>query len=149
MIDPCSFRRISLDTTVIALLDSLAEAVASCVVRSLMTQLPPLRASHEPTPAAEVLNERLLLRETEAARLLAVTPRTLQAWRVRGGGPRFVRLGGRAVRYSAADLAAFVEHGVRRSTSDPGTRPSEGGGSRMLGHASRRRDQLRGGEPNP
>ena len=78
------------------------------------------------TSQTEVPEERLLLRESEAARVLAVTPRTLKGWRLRGNGPPCSRLGGRAVRYSASDLAAFVEHGVRRSTSDPCSRRIDG-----------------------
>jgi hypothetical protein len=61
-----------------------------------------------------------LLRQDEAARLLSVSARTLEKWRVSGRGPRFVRLG-RAVAYDPADLTEFIEAGRRRSTSDPGT----------------------------
>jgi len=43
----------------------------------------------------------------EAARLLGVSHRTLEDWRNRGGGPRFIHLG-RLVRYRAADLERFV-----------------------------------------
>lgn len=48
-----------------------------------------------------------LRREREAAQALAVSPRTLQAWRRRGVGPPFVRLG-RAVRYDAAALERWI-----------------------------------------
>ena len=40
-----------------------------------------------------------LLTEFPAAEVLNLSIRTLQAWRLRGGGPLFVRLSGRAVRY--------------------------------------------------
>ena len=52
----------------------------------------------------------LLMRENEAAARLAVAPRTLQAWRCRGGGPPFVRIAG-AIRYAEDDLEAFVQAG--------------------------------------
>ncbi|KAA6181768.1 helix-turn-helix domain-containing protein [Thiohalocapsa marina] len=39
-----------------------------------------------------------LLTEREAALILSVSARTLQAWRVSGGGPEYVKLG-RAVRF--------------------------------------------------
>lgn len=58
-----------------------------------------------------------LLTETDAADHLAVSVRTLQQWRVAGGGPRFVKIG-RCVRYTPADLATFVDAGARSHTSE-------------------------------
>jgi hypothetical protein len=55
--------------------------------------------------------------ETVAADLLGVSPRTLQAWRVRGGGPRFCKIG-RSVRYRRRDLVAFQEARLFSSTSE-------------------------------
>jgi hypothetical protein len=63
-----------------------------------------------------------LLDEKQAAALLKLSVKCLQGWRVRGGGPPFVKLG-RAVRYEVLALEAFVQEAVRRSTSDPGTPP--------------------------
>ena len=40
-----------------------------------------------------------LLRPVDAAALLGFTKRALEAWRHRGGGPAFVRVSARAVRY--------------------------------------------------
>ena len=60
-----------------------------------------------------------LLTEQQAAGLLHVTVKTLQAWRVRGGGPPFIKVG-RLVRYRPEDLEAFVCAATRASTSDPG-----------------------------
>jgi hypothetical protein len=64
-----------------------------------------------------------LLNEAEAARFLNISPRTLQAWRSRGFGPPFVRIG-RAIRYRRCDLeqwasAGIVEHRSPTSTSRP------------------------------
>lgn len=63
-----------------------------------------------------------LLNEDQTAALLGVSPRTLQGWRVRGGGPRFIALGagGRVVRYRQSDLEAYIEQRARVSTSDSG-----------------------------
>lgn len=61
------------------------------------------------------------LRTPEAARLLAISPRTLEKHRVFGTGPVFRKLGGRVV-YAVSDLEAWAEEGARRSTSDPGTK---------------------------
>jgi DNA-binding transcriptional MerR regulator len=49
-----------------------------------------------------------LLTEIQAADLLRLSVRTLQAWRTRGFGPAFVRAG-RAVRYRHQDLIAWIE----------------------------------------
>jgi predicted DNA-binding transcriptional regulator AlpA len=45
--------------------------------------------------------------EREVAGLLGLSVATLRAWRHRGEGPRFLRLG-RAVRYLPADVEDFV-----------------------------------------
>jgi excisionase family DNA binding protein len=52
--------------------------------------------------------ELILLTEQQAAQVLTVKEKTLQAWRVRGGGPKFVKLG-RCVRYRREDLDKFLD----------------------------------------
>jgi excisionase family DNA binding protein len=52
--------------------------------------------------------EPILLTEQQAAQVLTVKEKTLQAWRVRGGGPKFVKLG-RCVRYRREDLDKFLD----------------------------------------
>ncbi len=47
------------------------------------------------------------LTEREVAELLGLSVATLRAWRHRGKGPRFLRLG-RSVRYLPADVDDFV-----------------------------------------
>lgn len=47
------------------------------------------------------------LTEREVAELLGLSVATLRAWRHRGKGPRFLRLG-RSVRYLPSDLDDFV-----------------------------------------
>jgi len=49
-----------------------------------------------------------LLSTTETAFLIGLAPRTLEAKRLRGGGPPFVRISARAVRYRRADVVAWV-----------------------------------------
>lgn len=53
-----------------------------------------------------------LLVEVHAAKLLAVSTRTLQAWRRKNFGPPFVRLG-RGIRYRRTDLLSWVAAQVR------------------------------------
>ncbi|MDG4895821.1 helix-turn-helix domain-containing protein [Mesorhizobium sp. WSM4976] len=60
-----------------------------------------------------------LLNTRFAAMFLSVKPKTLQNWRTRDGGPCFIRIGG-TVAYRVSDLRAFIEVGLRSSTSDLG-----------------------------
>lgn len=83
------------------------------------------------TPAAH--SGPRYLRTPDAAKLLGLSPRTLEKHRCYGTGPVFRRLGGRVV-YALDDLEAWADLGTRRSTSDPGVgtvypakrRPAEG-----------------------
>ena len=63
---------------------------------------------------------KYLLTEAEAARLLGFTPRFLQERRYKGGGPKFVRVSARAIRYRREDLETWAEERLRTSTSDRG-----------------------------
>ena len=56
------------------------------------------------------------LTEREVAELLGLSVATLRAWRHRGKGPRFLRLG-RSVRYLPADVADFVRASAVDTTS--------------------------------
>ncbi len=60
-----------------------------------------------------------LLTERDASKLLCLSVRTLQKWRLSGRGPRFLKLG-HAVRYDRAELERFLAKARRASTSDPG-----------------------------
>jgi excisionase family DNA binding protein len=60
-----------------------------------------------------------LLTTQEAADLLGVSARTIEGLRLKGGGPRFVKIGG-AVRYRLASLEDYLQRQERTSTSDPG-----------------------------
>lgn len=58
-----------------------------------------------------------LLTPIQAAAILQVKPNTIAKWRVTGEGPAFIHVG-RAVRYSAREIARFIERQTRRSTSE-------------------------------
>lgn len=62
--------------------------------------------------------------ENEAAAFLKLSTRTLQAWRVGGGGPPFEKLG-RAVRYSKRSVIEWRRQNTFASTS--GLNSSAGG----------------------
>lgn len=66
--------------------------------------------------AAEILTR--YVRTHEAARLLGLSPRTLEKYRCHGSGPTFRKLGGRVV-YAIDDLEAWADQAACRSTSDP------------------------------
>lgn len=53
-----------------------------------------------------------LLTEKEASALLGLSPITLSNWRGAGKGPRYRKLGARAVRYLRADILAYIEAGT-------------------------------------
>ncbi|KRW95722.1 AlpA family transcriptional regulator [Paracoccus sp. MKU1] len=57
------------------------------------------------------------VRTEEAARLLDLSPRTLEKHRCGGTGPVYRKLGGRVV-YTLADLRAWIEGSARQSTSE-------------------------------
>lgn len=59
-----------------------------------------------------------LIDERAAAAFLGFTVRALQNWRVRGGGPRFVKVSARAIRYRRLDLIAWIKERTRNHTSD-------------------------------
>ena len=54
-----------------------------------------------------------IVRPPEAASLLSVSLSLLKKWRIGGGGPRFVRLGGRAIGYRRLDLSEWIERRTR------------------------------------
>ena len=70
-------------------------------------------------PESSTLGLQHHLTERQAASHLNLKTKTLQAWRVRGDGPKYLKLG-KAVRYRLSDLLAFENERTRTSTSDPG-----------------------------
>ncbi len=75
--------------------------------------------------ATKTTNEQRLVTEKQAGKLLSVSPRTLRNWRTRGGGPRFVKISGRCIRYRIADIYEWTKGRTKRSTSDLGILPFE------------------------
>lgn len=60
-----------------------------------------------------------LMNQDQAAALLGVSPRTLEQWRLKGGGPAFVRMSHRCVRYRRETLDAWLVAREVTSTSAP------------------------------
>lgn len=96
-----------------------------------------------------------LLNETEAADFLCYSVRALQNWRVRGGGPAFIKVSARSVRYCRRDLIAWrdqrrVSH-TTQEIDDPDDDPfCPGGVDRAAGDfgGGERRSLLRRGNRN-
>ncbi|WP_432450264.1 helix-turn-helix transcriptional regulator [Aliiroseovarius marinus] len=59
-----------------------------------------------------------LMDEREAASILCYSVRALQNWRHRGGGPKFVKVSARSVRYRRRDLLEWVEARIVANTSE-------------------------------
>ncbi len=59
-----------------------------------------------------------LINEHEAADYIGHSVRALQNWRVRGGGPKFVKISHRSIRYRRCDLNKWIESRLVRSTSE-------------------------------
>ena len=61
-----------------------------------------------------------LIGEKIAGDFIGVVTRTMQLMRQRGGGPKYVFISARCLRYRRIDLKAWAEARMRSSTSDPG-----------------------------
>lgn len=83
----------------------------------------PLQAANRPDePAGRPLpsDPAALLFPAEAAHILGLSPRTLEHFRISGGGPHYVSIGRRCVRYRRDDLISWIESRRRRHTSASG-----------------------------
>ena len=66
-------------------------------------------------------NDLELWTQEQTAAICHVSAKTLEQWRIRGLGPRFVRLGGRKkgrIFYRACDLALYLDSVTHTSTSE-------------------------------
>ena len=61
-----------------------------------------------------------LIRQDEAVLLLGVSNRCLENWRYRGGGPSWIRISARCIRYRRSDLIQFIDERVKTNTSEDG-----------------------------
>ncbi len=71
----------------------------------------------EPISPEEFWNS--LINEKAAGDYLGLTDRTMQAFRQRGAGPRYIVISSRCIRYRRVDLKAWADARLRSSTSDP------------------------------
>lgn len=66
---------------------------------------------HDPSATLEVVDEQ------GASLIVGLAPATLRCMRTRGGGPPFVRISGRCVRYVVADLRKYVADRTVQNTA--------------------------------
>jgi len=50
------------------------------------------------------------------ARMLGVSTKTIERWRLEGIGPQYVKLSKRVVRYKVQDVSDYVNGNIRRNT---------------------------------
>lgn len=67
--------------------------------------------------AEKQTNPNRLMDETEAAELLCYSVRALQNWRYRGGGPKFIKISARTVRYAYGDVMDWIDQRRVANTS--------------------------------
>jgi excisionase family DNA binding protein len=80
----------------------------------------PNRNPTQASPTAAHPDPEQKFSRPEAAHYLGLSPRTLESWAARGGGPRHLKLGARVL-YRRRDLDAFAEAGERGAPpSEPG-----------------------------
>jgi predicted DNA-binding transcriptional regulator AlpA len=90
--------------------DDLTLAIAELEKLSAAERVKPAPTAPAPAPP----DPRKMVNENTAAELLGISPRTLQAWRVAGTGPKFFKIG-RTVRYRPAELDSYVRRRIRNA----------------------------------
>lgn len=63
------------------------------------------------------LDPELHIDEKKAAEFIGISYRTLQGYRVKGGGPEYIKIGKKAVRYKIQDLINWVNSKKKQNTS--------------------------------
>lgn len=107
---------------------TLRSVVTPAMETALQNENLGIEPARADAPAGRIIpsDDDALLFQSEAAYLLGNSERTLEAWRLHGGGPPFIALGRRTVRYRRGDLLAWIAARRRQSTSDPGPTAPQG-----------------------
>ncbi len=83
----------------------------------------PARATDTAVQGGDPYDEdywNVLIGEKEAARFLGMTNRFMQNRRQQGGGPPYILISSRCVRYTRRRLKVWADERLRTSTADPG-----------------------------
>ena len=86
---------------------------------------PPPQRPRQTDPVAEAMAETVeegarapqLLTPPEVAKLLNVSVRTLERWRMTGEGPSYVRLSRKQIRYTEVAVVKFIRGSERTNTA--------------------------------
>lgn len=81
------------------------------------TQAVKATAARDAPRMLDATNGEALMSTQQAAALLGLSPRTLEGYRRKGGGPSFVAVARNLVRYRPADLRAWLEARVAPHTA--------------------------------
>ena len=76
-----------------------------------------------PSAASAGPDAEALLTSKQAAAVLGFHASYLAKARLTGGGPRYLKIGARAVRYRRSDIDTWLADKMRISTSDTGATP--------------------------
>ncbi|NCC61329.1 MAG: DNA-binding protein [Verrucomicrobiae bacterium] len=63
-----------------------------------------------------------MLTPEQTSRMLCISPRTLENWRYRGMGPKYLQISKRCIRYRLSDIEEWQQSILRKSTSDNAAR---------------------------
>ena len=58
--------------------------------------------------ASPTILSKQQLTDVQVATYLNISVSSIRRWRLTGGGPRWVRIGGSSIRYPIADLEAYI-----------------------------------------
>jgi phage terminase Nu1 subunit (DNA packaging protein) len=72
------------------------------------------------TTNSELTSSNALIDERDLSRMLGVSVRTVQAWRVKGGGPAYLKLNNRLIRYRVTGIKDWLAGQARSNTSGGG-----------------------------
>jgi predicted DNA-binding transcriptional regulator AlpA len=99
-----------------AWVEELAEEIADRVAAKL--------SQADRGSLAPGLRDRILtsgcLTEREAAKRLRVSVQLLRKWRAKKGGPRYLKLGGKCIRYTAEDIEGYIQSQRQEGAEMPG-----------------------------
>jgi len=75
-----------------------------------------IKNKENPKKEIQELNPDQLIDEKQASQLMGISPRTLQGYRVKGGGPEFIKLNNKIVRYKICDIQNWINENKKNNT---------------------------------
>lgn len=75
-----------------------------------------IKNKENPKKDIKELNPDQLIDEKQASQLMGISPRTLQGYRVKGGGPEFIKLNNKIVRYKISAIQNWINDNKKINT---------------------------------